>query len=285
MVVYAGQGDPRRSMRLLWRAAEGGGEGGADGGGTRPGPKQGLSVDAVVRAAVEVADGGGMAALSMRAVGERLGRTAMALYTYVPNKAELVDLMYDQVLRELPARYPSDGGWRAALEAWAADTRAFYLRHPWVLQVSQARPVLGPGEFGALEALVGVLRGTGLPRRELRGVVAALTQFVRGAAAGVSDARRAAAETGVSDEEWWYARSPLLDEVAADFADRFPLATWVGEEEPPPVPDDPCASYPERGALEGFTTGLAVLLDGIGVAVARHRDRPPAGSGREALRP
>ncbi|GAA3464171.1 TetR/AcrR family transcriptional regulator [Saccharothrix longispora] len=274
MVVYAGQGDPRRSMRLLWRAAEDAGEGGA--GVARPGPRPGLSVEEVVGAAIAIADRDGMAALSMRAVGERLGRTAMALYTYVPNKAELIDLMCDAVRRELPVDYPLGGGWRPALEAWAADTRAFYLRHPWVLQVSQARPVLGPGEFAALEALLRVLRGTGLPVGVLRGVVGALTQFVRGAAAVVSDARRAAADTGVSDEEWWFARSPVLDEVAPDFGERFPLAAWIGVEEPPPVPGDPCASYLERGAVEGFTAGLAVLLDGIEVAVARLGEGAPA---------
>ncbi|MFD0202843.1 MULTISPECIES: TetR/AcrR family transcriptional regulator [Saccharothrix] len=256
MAVYAGQGDARRSMRLLWRAP-----GGAAG--------PGLSVDVIVDAAVEVADRDGMAALSMRAVGERLGRSAMALYTYVPSKAELVDLMYDRVLGELPSEYPVDDGWRVALRAWAVDAREFFLTHPWVLQVSQARPVLGPNEFAMLEVLLRILRPTGLGSSVLRGVVGAVVQFVRGAAGVIAEARRAARETGMTDEEWWFSRSEVFEEVAPDFAERFPLSAELGEEEPPPVEGDESVPYLERDAVLNFVTGLEVLLDGVEAAVAR----------------
>ncbi|WP_158841513.1 TetR/AcrR family transcriptional regulator [Saccharothrix deserti] len=256
MAVFAGQGDAHRSMRLLWR--EPGGSAGP-----------GLSVDVILDAAIAVADGDGMAALSMRAVGDRLGRSAMALYTYVPSKAELVDLMYDKVLGELPAEYPLGDGWRVALRAWAEDLRGFFLAHPWVLQVSQARPVLGPNEFAMLETLLRILRETGLGPSVLRGVVGAVVQFVRGAAGVIADARRAARETGMTDEEWWFSRSPVLEEVATGFAERFPLASWIGAEEPPPVVGDECVPYLERDAVRNFVTGLDVLLDGIEAAVAR----------------
>ncbi|WP_188197419.1 TetR/AcrR family transcriptional regulator C-terminal domain-containing protein [Nonomuraea sp. SYSU D8015] len=257
MVVYAGQGDARRSMALLWRTEERGD--------TRPGPKPGLSVDEIVDAAIAVADGEGMAALSMRKVGERLGRTGMALYTYVPGKGELVDLMYDRAMAELPAEYDLSGGWRPAITAWAENMRAFYLRHPWVLQVSQARPVLGPNEFAALETMVGILRLTGLPPGRLRGVVALLYDFVRGAARTVAESRQAPSETGVSDEEWWKARSSLLEAVAPGFAARFPMVRWVeSEDDDGPAEGEP---YLEHRVGETFRVGLAVLLDGVEAAV------------------
>ncbi|MEU4443688.1 TetR/AcrR family transcriptional regulator [Actinosynnema sp. NPDC050801] len=256
MAVFAGQGDAGRSMRLLWR-----GPGGGSG--------SGLSVDVIVDAAVEVADRDGMAALSMRAVGERLGRSAMALYTYVPSKAELLDLMYDRVLGELPTEYSLEGGWRPALRAWAEDARAFFLAHPWVLQVSQARPVLGPNEFAMLEALVRILWSTGLRSSVLRGVVGAVVQFVRGAAGVIAESRRAARETGMTDEEWWFARVGVFEEVAPDFAERFPLSAVIGAEEPPAVEGDECVPYLERDAVRNFVTGLDVLLDGVEAAVAR----------------
>ncbi|MFI2607594.1 TetR/AcrR family transcriptional regulator C-terminal domain-containing protein [Kitasatospora sp. NPDC018619] len=255
MTVYAGQGDAHRSLALLWGVPEEPRTG-------RSGPKPGLSVDAIVSAAIAVADGEGMAALSMRAVGERLGRTAMALYTYVPGKAELLDLMHDRVLAELatgsplgsPAGTAPGDGWRAAVTAWAEELYACYLRHPWVLQVSQARPVLGPAELAAMEALLGALRPAGLAPARLRGAVAALWQFVRGLAGATADARGAAAATGVADEAWWADRSARLAELAPDFAERFPLlvalqATGGGS--------------PEDGHREAFRAGLAVLLDGI----------------------
>lgn len=216
MVVFAGQGDARRSMSLLWRSAEPGGPA------LKPGPKPGLDVDTIVAAGIAVADEEGMAALSMRAVGTRLGRTAMALYTYVPSKSELVDLMHDRVLAELPTEYDTSAGWRPAITEWAGDAWAFYLRHPWVLQVSQARPVLGPNEYARLETVVRILGGIGLEPLRVRRVIAVLFQFVRGMALVATEHRQAAPETGVPDEEWWAQRSALLSEFAPDFTERFP---------------------------------------------------------------
>ncbi|MGC5014292.1 TetR/AcrR family transcriptional regulator [Streptosporangium sp. DT93] len=260
MVVFAGQGDAGRSMALLWRTT-----GPPQ---VRPGPKPALSVDLIVAAGIAVADAEGMAALSMRAVGERLGRTAMALYTYVPSKSELVDLMYDRALAELPTGYDTAAGWRAAVTAWAGDVREFYLRHPWMLQVSQARPVLGPNEYVMLETVLRALRETGLPAGVLRRVVGALTHFVRGAAQTIAETRRAPAETGMSDDEWWYARSALLQEVAPDFAERFPVLTWM-EGEGAYRSEDESVPYLEQEARETFVSGLEVFLDGVEAAVRR----------------
>lgn len=256
MVVYAGQGDPRRSIELLWRApAEG----------RRPGPKPALSVDAIVDAAIAVADEQGLA-FSMRAVGERLGRTAMALYTYVPGKNELVDLMYDRALAGLPVSYPLDEGWRAAVTRWARDLWECYLRHPWVLQVSQARPVLGPHEFATAEALAAILVSTGLPGRRLRGIAGALHYFVRGAAQTLAEARAASGATGEADEEWWYARSAVLVELEPDLEKKYPRL-HVLESDREPV--DPELPYLENDALENFRVGLGVLLDGVEAAVTQ----------------
>ncbi|MGD3105990.1 TetR/AcrR family transcriptional regulator [Streptomyces sp. YGL11-2] len=272
MVVFAGQGDARRSLSLLWRA-----DAPERTARTRTprGPKPALSVDAIVDAGIAVADADGMAALSMRTVGERLGRTAMALYTYVPGKNELVDLMYDRALAELPTGYDLSAGWRAAAASWAADTWEFYLRHPWVLQVSQARPVLGPNEYGALESLLRVLYATGLDSAVLRRVVGVLFHFVRGAAQTVAESRLAATATGVPDEDWWQARSGMLTEVAPDFAERFPLLVRLETEGAAPPADG--TPYLEREAKRTFDVGLAVVLDGIETSVARSGTAPGRG--------
>ncbi len=262
MVVFVGQGDARRSMALLWRTA---GSGDVR---TGPGPKPKLSVDMIVDAAIAIADEEGIAALSMRAVGERLGHTAMALYTYVPSKSELVDLMYDRAFAELPTDYELGAGWRAAVTSWAEDVWAFYLRHPWVLQVSQARPVLGPNEYVVLETVVRILRQTGLEARVLRRIVGVLFHFVRGAAQTIAESRQAARATGVSDEEWWFARSALLEEVAPDFPERFPMVTWL-EKEGASRLEDETAPYLEREAKETFKVGLTVLLDGIEATMSK----------------
>ena len=261
MVVFAGQGDARRSMSLLWRVP------GTDE--VRPGPKPGLSVDAIIDAAVDLADNHGMAALSMRAVGERLGCTAMALYTYVPSKSELVDLMYDSVLTEMPAGHDLDAGWRVALTAWAQDQWQFYLRHPWVMQVSQARPVLGPNEYVVLDSVLRIMFETGLEPAEVRRVTGALFQFVRGVAQTVAEARDAAAATGTGDDEWWYQRSALLQEVATDFDTRFPMVTKLAQAGGFTLAGE-TTPYQEQASTETFQSGLAMLLDGIEAAVTPH---------------
>ncbi|MCA1656013.1 MAG: TetR/AcrR family transcriptional regulator, partial [Pseudonocardiaceae bacterium] len=108
---YGGRGDPIRSMQLMW----------GDGPAPRSrGPKQGLTVDRIVRAGIEIADADGLAALSMRRVAERLGVGTMSLYTYVPAKAELVDVMYDRAVGTVDPPEVT-GGWREKLsaEAWS----------------------------------------------------------------------------------------------------------------------------------------------------------------------
>lgn len=264
MSVLAGQGDPRRSLALLWR-----GTGDEQQLRPAPGPKPGLSVDAIVEQAIAVADADGIGGLSMRAVAERLGVTAMALYTYVPSKQELVDLMYDGAHSEQGER-DLDTGWRTALTAWADDLLHVYLRHPWVLQISYARPVLGPNEQHVLEEVVRILRGTGLPPDLLRSIVSVLFHVVRGMAQTITESRAAATSSDGSERQWWTRRAAALAEVAPDFAVRFPESTWLAGAQTPTAPDD-ATPYLERAAAVALDTGLAVLLDGIGAAVRRHR--------------
>lgn len=172
----------------------------------------------------------GLAGLSMRKVGERWGRSAMALYTYVPGKVELLDLMLDTAYGELPTSYDLTPGWRAAVEASARDAWAFYERHPWVLQVAGARALLAPHELDNDETALGLVDGLGLDGVEMTRVVSAVAGYVRGAAKAVSDARAAEQATGLDDDAWWAARAPLLDELCPDFAERFPIATRLQAE-------------------------------------------------------
>jgi AcrR family transcriptional regulator len=247
LVVYAGQGDPQRTMALLWRAST------ADPARTTRGPKPALTVDAIVDAAIAVADESGLDGWSMRAVGERLGRTAMSLYTYVPTKRELIDLMYDQAHAKLATRVNPSGGWRAEIEGWAHDLLACYLRHPWLLQVSHARPVLGPHEQAVLESILRILDG--VPPATVRAIVSSLFSLVRGSAQSITETRSAATTTGTSDQEWWTLRGDLMRQLVPDFAERFPQSARLAGQPPPRDWEDL--------ARDAFTGGLAILLDGV----------------------
>jgi len=226
---------------------------------------------AIVTAGVDIADAEGLGGLSMRKVAERLGRSAMSLYTYVPGRSELLDVMLDTALGELPTSYPLDGGWRAAVEASARDGWDFYQRHPWVLQISGARALLGPHELDLYESQLRLVDGLGLDGVEMMRIVGVVAGFVRGAAKAVSDARTAEQATGLSDDEWWNARAPLLAEMTGDlWADRYPTITRLDAEHAFDQLDRPDDStpYTVRDALDTFTFGLQRLLDGIETYVA-----------------
>jgi AcrR family transcriptional regulator len=101
----------------------------SDGVKRRPGRTPRLSREEVVRAALELVEEAGIEALSMRALGRRLGVEGMSLYTYVAGKDELLDAVAAEVLRGLVLP-PARGDWetriRAAVSAWADMKR----RHP-----------------------------------------------------------------------------------------------------------------------------------------------------------
>jgi AcrR family transcriptional regulator len=259
MSEYSGRGDPRRSMDLLWGVA----------GSPSRGPKPALSVAQIVAAAIELADAEGLAALSMRRVAERLGKSAMSLYTYVPGKAELLDLMLDTAYGELPTGYDLASGWRTAVEASARDGWEFYQRHPWVLQISGARALLGPHEFDLYESSLRMYDGLGLSGVEMMRIVGVVSGYVRGAAKALSDARTAEQVTGLSDDEWWYARAPLLEEYSLEWPERYPTITRLSAEhtfDQLDRPDD-TTPYMVQDALDTFEFGLQRLLDGVEVYI------------------
>jgi hypothetical protein len=138
-----------------------------------------------------------------------------------------------------------------------------------MLQVSQARPALGPHEYAVVEAVTEILFETGLPARLLSRVIGTLFHFVRGAASAVAEAGQAPAETGVSNEDWWTARAAMLTEVAPDFADRYPSIVRLGAQDS--FEWDESQPYLEQQARETFEVGLSVLLDGVEAAITRAR--------------
>ncbi|MEV0717066.1 TetR/AcrR family transcriptional regulator [Asanoa sp. NPDC050611] len=244
-VEHTGTGDPARSMALLWRAAD------------REG-RTGLSVDKIVATAVEIADGDGITALSMRRVAERLGVGAMSLYTYVPGKGELVDLMIDQVLGETE-RPEQAGDWRARLEQVARSNLALYRRHPWLLQVGTARPPMGPNLIAKYDYELGALTGTGLSDVEIDTALTSVLAYVSGAAQTAVEAAQAPDRSGMTDDAWWAVQAPLLEKVFDP--QRFPVAARVGAAAG--------EAYGLVDADHAFEFGLQRLLDGIEAFIAK----------------
>jgi hypothetical protein len=154
----------------------------------------------------------------------------MSLYTHVPNKTDLIDLMFDTAYGELyesvesPSKQP--GGWRGALRFIAHQNWNLYRRHPWMLQIATGRSVLGPHAAIKYEAELRPLDNLGLSDVEMDAVLALVLTHVEGAARAQSIIDRTRRDTDMTDAEWWLTHAPLLDKIIDPT--RFPVATRVG---------------------------------------------------------
>jgi AcrR family transcriptional regulator len=247
------RGDATRSMELLWGIAPK----------STRGPKQGLTVERIVAAAVDLADAEGLDAVAMRRVADALEVGAMSLYTYMPGKAELIDLMLDRVYGEQLAALSTAGGWRAALASRARADWALFERHPWVVRAAGPRPTLGPNEMAVYEATLRAVDGIGLTDREMTAVVTLVAGYVSGVARGIAEAV-AEGETHGSEETWWRERSAVLERVFD--AERFPVSTRLSAAGV--FDGDPdAADYLANEIRSTFEFGLERVLDGIAVLV------------------
>lgn len=241
---YTGGGDPRRSIELLWGRQEPG----------RRGPKQRLSTDEVITAGIALADAEGITGLSMRRVAETVGVSPMALYTYVPSKAELLDLMFDRALGETTDPDDSLAGWREKLAFVARQRWALVERHPWILDLAMHRPPLGPNVLRKAETLMRAMVGLGLSSDEMIYIAETLQYYLIGALQAAREAREVEQVSGMTDEEWMAIAEPALEEHFDEA--RFPALRRMGE------------AKRGRGHLAGdplarFEFGLARLLDGL----------------------
>src|SRR5215468_1594535 len=97
-------------------------------------PRDTLTRERIVQAAIDLLDAEGLEGLNMRALGQRLGSAATAVYWHVGSKENLVALAGDQAWHEVARPDPAEHGWRAAATLMATDLHAMLLRHPWLLQ-------------------------------------------------------------------------------------------------------------------------------------------------------
>jgi AcrR family transcriptional regulator len=119
-----------------------------------------LSRDRVLRAAVALADEGGIELLSMRRLAEELGVVPMALYKHVANKDQLLDGMIDVVVGEIDPPV-AGAGWKSAVRKRILSARRALLRHPWASRVMEAKPNPTPLVFAYMDSMIGLFRAGG----------------------------------------------------------------------------------------------------------------------------
>ena len=244
-----GAGDPARTLQLLWRdpAAI-----------PRRGPRQGLTVDEVVAAATALADAEGLDAVTMRRVAGQLGVVPMTLYTYVPGKAELLDLMLDAAYQAMPRAGMAGQPWRQRATGVARENRVLFESHPWAAAVTTSRPPLGPGLIAKYDHELHAFEGLGLDDIQMDAALTHLLSFVQAWARTAADARATRLGTGLDEEQWWAVSGPVLRKVLDPAA--YPLATRVGT----------ASGAAQRGAYDAesaYRFGLQTILDGLAALI------------------
>ena len=119
-----------------------------------------LSRERILRAALALADTGGIESLTMRRLGQELRVEAMSLYNHVANKDDILDGIVDLVFSEIAV--PSDrADWKTAMRQRAISTREVLLRHSWATSLMQSRTKPGPATLRHHDSVLGSLRKAG----------------------------------------------------------------------------------------------------------------------------
>jgi AcrR family transcriptional regulator len=171
-----------RGLDLLWGRRERG----------RRGPRPGLSVEAIIDAAIRLADAEGLEAVSMARVAQLLGFTTMSLYRYVTSKDELLQLMWNASAQGAESLVLEGEGWRPRLRHWAIVQREFMDRHPWITQMPLSAPPLAPNSLTFVERGLEAMDGTGLADQDKLRMIGLLSSYTLSDARQAHDAARAA---------------------------------------------------------------------------------------------
>ena len=185
-----------------------------------------LGREAIIAAAVTIADNEGLAALSLRGVAARLGAPVTSLYRHVNGKEELLRAMTDAVITEesLPTEPPS--GWRAQLEVAARLQWNVLRRHPWLarlMSITRPRPL--PNVIAYADWVLRALEGHGLDANRRMQLHIVLHAFIQGFAMNLETEADAAGETGLSDSAWM--DTQLADFTALAMTGRYPAFSRV----------------------------------------------------------
>jgi len=247
-----------QTLELLW------------GDDSRPVGRSGSTIADFVRAATQLLDEGGAAALSVRAVAERLGVRTMAVYSF-GDKDSLVALVVDRSYQGLYSDAPALGHlhWRAGLSQVAATNRDLYRAHPWLLDLQPVRSLMGPWELRKRDQELACLEAMPLDDVERDHIITQLLLLVAGVTRAQLTLLGEQERSGLGDTEWWGTVLPALTPVVDPV--RFPRAVRVGAAAQ-------AARDGEFWSEAGFTFGVDRLLDGIGHLIASRATPPLSGT-------
>jgi len=225
-------------------------------------PRVPLSRDRVLRAAINIADGAGLDALSMRKLAQELGVEAMSVYYYVANKDEILDGILNIVIAEFELAN-SGPDWQAAVRRSAISAHDVLMRHPWACNLMMSVKRVAPARMRYMESLLGRLREAGFSANMTHHAYHALDSHIIGSTLW---------EAG-------YLSNKDLEDAAKRFVPTmlrdYPYLAEHAEQH---------VARSTRKDVPEFEFGLDLILDGLEKIRVRPRRRAPAPATARRLR-
>ena len=210
-----------------------------------------LSRERVLRAAVRLADKGGIESVTMRRLADELGAEAMSLYYHVANKDDVLDGIADAIAREINhaagrAEMPSGtANWKTGMRRRILAARQVLLRHPWAPGLFETRTTTSPAIIKYMDTLVGLMRDGGFSFDLAHHALHALGSRALGFSQELFDPGGGPGDATAAP---------------ADMASHFPhLAAMLAEI----AYDDPASTLGWCDDQTEFEFGLDLILDGL----------------------
>jgi AcrR family transcriptional regulator len=216
--------------------------------GSRQVRQRGLSREVIAAAALDIVDREGLDALTMRTVAHALGTGPASLYAHVGSKEELLELVVERVIGEIPLPGPPEPErWQEQLKESARATRAVFTRHRDVARASFARIPLGENALQGSEWMISLLRAAKLPDLVIAYACDLLPMYVM----------------ATCYEESLYASEDVTPAVMRDFADD--MKRYFRSLPPDRFPNLISLAGPLTAGEgdERFEFGLDVLIRGL----------------------
>jgi AcrR family transcriptional regulator len=144
--------------------------------------KPALSQETIVDAALTILDADGLDAVSMRRVAQALDTGAASLYVYVRNRDDLLALVLDRIVAEVPAPVPAKSAdWRERLTTLISDTITVLGRHRGIATILFANVPTGPNALALTDSMLGLLAESGISRQARAWAVDLIALYVTAA--------------------------------------------------------------------------------------------------------
>ena len=213
-----------------------------------------LSKERVLRAAIHVADRGGIESLTMRKLAQELGVEAMSLYYHVANKDQVLDGVVDVIVSEINAAVAqidvpaSAGDWKVAMRMRILAARDVLLRHPWAPGVIETRTSMSLSILSYFEALLGIFRQGGFSYDVAHHALHALGSRALGFTQELFNP-----DDADSDED---ASAAMFEQMASQLPNLIGMMSEIRH-------DDPDSTLGWCDDQVEFEFGLDLILDGL----------------------